>query len=140
MQVEDAAAMVDKADIFADDYWKEQWKAVVAKEKTVEGDDVSVLGMSVQLARRWGPKFCPECEPKAKKLLDLVDAAHKILAARRDQMLGEKREAARKRLTAQLGNATTGTGNGDPSGLKVLEILEDIREGLVELSRNNGRH
>lgn len=82
--------MVDKSDIFADDYWKEQWKAVIAKERTAEGDDVSLLGMSVQLARRWGPKFCPECEAKSKKLLDLVDAAYKILSARRKQMLGKK--------------------------------------------------
>jgi len=124
--------MVDKSDIFADDYWKEQWKAVVAKEKTVEGDDISVLGMSVQLARRWGPRFCPECEPKARKLLDLVDAAYKILAARREQMLGEKKSAAAPRRPAQ------GATPGDPSSLKVLEVLEDIRDGLIDLSRNNG--
>ena len=131
--------MVDKSDIFADDYWKEQWRAVVAKEKTLEGDDVSVVGMSVQLARRWGPKFCRDCEPKAKKLLDLVDAAHKILSARRDQMAGEKREAARKRVApAEPANGSGADSSG--SSLKVLEILEDIRDGLIGLSRNNGHH
>ncbi len=129
--------MVDKSDIFADDYWKEQWKAVIAKEKTVDGDDVSVLGMSVQLARRWGPHFCPDCEPRARKLLDLVDAAYKILSARREQMMGERKEAVRRKLAAQ---APQGGANGDAATLKVLEVLEDIRDGLVELSRNNGHH
>jgi len=133
--------MVDKSDIFADDYWKEQWRAVVAKEKTLEGDDVSVVGMSVQLARRWGPRFCRDCEPKARKLLDLVDAAHKILSARREQMAGEKREALRKRAAPSVAEPTNGpAADGSPSSLKVLEILEDIRDGLIELSHNNGRH
>jgi len=130
--------MVEKSDIFADDYWKEQWKAVVAKEKTIDGDDISVLGMSVQLARRWGPRFCADCEPKAKRLLDLVDAAYKILAARREQMLSEKKDAARKRLTAAA--AADPSSGADASTLKVLEVLEDIRDGLIELSHNNGRH
>lgn len=139
--------MVDKSDIFADDYWKEQWKAVVAKERTFDGDDVSLLGMSVQLARRWGPKFCPECEAKSRKLLDLVDAAYKILAARREQMAGEKK-AARK-FTGGNGNGSgngNGNGNGHGNGhddaatLRVLEVLEDIREGLIDLGRSNGRH
>ena len=130
--------MVEKSDIFADDYWKEQWKAVVAKEKTIDGDDISVLGMSVQLARRWGPRFCADCEPKAKRLLDLVDAAYKILAARREQMLSEKKDAARKRVTAAA--AADPSSGADASTLKVLEVLEDIRDGLIELSHNNGRH
>lgn len=135
--------MVDKSDIFADDYWKEQWKAVVAREKTVDGEDVSVLAMAVQLARRWGPKFCPECDAKSKKLLDLVDAAYKILSARREQMMGEKRS---RRVPGSGGNGNgNGNGNGsngngkDEASLRVLEVLEDIRDGLVDLSRNNGR-
>ncbi len=132
--------MVDKSDIFADDYWKEQWRAVVAKEKTVEGDDISIVSMSVQLARRWGPRFCGECEPKARKLLTLVDAAYKILAARRDQMQGEKKATVRRRATPTEADGSNGNGNGDASTLKVLEVLEDIREGLIDLSRNNGRH
>jgi hypothetical protein len=132
--------MVEKSDIFADDYWKEQWKTVIAKEKTVDGDDVSVLGMSVQLARRWGPKFCPECEQKARKLLDLVDAAYKILSARREQMLGEKKEAARRRVAPAAPPGANGGSAGDASSLKVLEVLEDIRDGLIDLSRNNGHH
>jgi len=143
--------MVDKSDIFADDYWKEQWKAVVAKERTLDGEEVSLLGMSVQLARRWGPKFCPECEAKSKKLLDLVDAAYKILSARREQMLGDKKPGRRFTLG---GNGNDGNGNGNGNGdhasgnggrkddgtLRVLEVLEDIRDGLVDLSRGNGRH
>jgi hypothetical protein len=129
--------MVEKSDIFADDYWKEQWKSVVAREKTIDGDDVSIVGMSVQLARRWGPRFCPDCEGKAKKLLDLVDAAHKILGARRDQMQNEKKDQAKRRVAAPA--EQTGQG-ADPGTLRVLEVLEDIRDGLVELSRNNGRH
>lgn len=129
--------MVEKSDIFADDYWKEQWKAVVAREKTIDGDDVSIVGMSVQLARRWGPRFCPDCETKAKKLLDLVDAAYKILSARRDQMNAEKKEQARRRAPA---TSDDGRQAADAGTLRVLEVLEDIRDGLVELSRNNGRH
>jgi len=124
--------MADKSDIFADDYWKEQWRAVVAREKTIDGDDVNVLTMAVQLARRWGPNFCPQCRPKAKKLLDLVDAAYKILSARREQMTADRRKSSRRRG----GGADSGT---DAAALRVLEILEDIRDGLVNIS-NNGRH
>ena len=128
--------MVEKSDIFADDYWKEQWKAVVAREKTVDGDDVNVLTMAVHLARRWGPGFCPQCQPKAKKLLDLVDAAYKILSARREQMLADRRKSSPRR------NPPSGSPDqrtGDMTGLRVLEILEDIRDGLVNLN-NNGHH
>ncbi len=130
--------MVDKSDIFADDYWKEQWKAVVARERTVDGDDVNVLTMAVQLARRWGPDFCPQCRPKAKKLLDLVDAAYKILSARREQMLSDKKRSTAKRRSAATGE--TGAHNGDVAALRVLEILEDIRDGLVNMGNNNGHH
>jgi len=156
---EGSAPMVDKSDIFADDYWKEQWKAVVAKERTADGDDVSLLGMSVQLARRWGPKFCPECEAKSRKLLDLVDAAYKILAARREQMQGDKKPVSRVFANGGNGNGNgngnghgngSGNGNGNGNGnghnhedvatLRVLEVLEDIRDGLIDLSRSNGRH
>ncbi len=132
--------MVDKSDIFADDYWKEQWKAVVAREKTVDGDDVSTLTMAVQLARRWGPKFCPDCEAKSKKLLDLVDAAYKILSARREQIVAEK-HSARHRGNGNGNGSGNGNGNGhDVATLRVLEVLEDIRDGLVDLSKGNGRH
>ena len=125
--------MADKSDIFADDYWKEQWRAVVAREKTIDGDDVNVLTMAVQLARRWGPNFCPQCQPKAKKLLDLVDAAYKILSARREQMTADRRKSSKRRGGVSADSRT------DPAALRVLEILEDIRDGLVNIS-NNGRH
>ena len=130
--------MVDKSDIFADDYWKEQWRAVVAREKTIDGDDVNVLTMAVQLAKRWGPPFCPQCQPKAKKLLDLVDAAYKILSARREQMLVDrKKNSARQRVAPAAGG---GESRGAVlASLRVLEILEDIRDGLVNL-QNNGQH
>ncbi len=126
--------MADKSDIFADDYWKEQWRAVVAREKTIDGDDVNVLTMAVQLARRWGPVFCPQCQPRAKKLLDLVDAAYKILSARREQMIAEGKKTAGRR-----GADTSAAHGGDMASLRVLEILEDIRDGLGNMS-NNGRH
>lgn len=125
--------MVDKSDIFADDYWKEQWRAVVAREKTVDGEDVSVLTMAVQLARRWGPSFCPKCEPRARKLLDLVDAAYKILSARREQMLADRKTAAERKPSTAAGRQT---GNPDIATLRVLEILEDIRDGLLNLGNN----
>jgi hypothetical protein len=126
--------MVDKSDIFADDYWKEQWKAVVAREKTLDGDDVNLVTMAVQLARRWGPELCPQCKPKAKRLLDLVDAAYKILSARREQMAADKkREAIRQRTSRNEENA------GELATLRVLEILEDIRDGLSN-THNNGHH
>jgi len=128
--------MVDKSDIFADDYWKEQWKAVVARERTVDGDDVSVVSMAVQLARRWGPKFCPECEAKSKRLLDLVDAAYKILSARREQMVSDKK-SERRRVSGNGSNGNgNGSGHGDPATLRVLEVLEDIRDGLIDLGRH----
>ncbi|MHC4712814.1 MAG: hypothetical protein ACYTAN_06015 [Planctomycetota bacterium] len=125
--------MVDKSDIFADDYWKEQWRAVVAREKTVDGEDVNVLTMAVQLARRWGPSFCPKCEPRAKKLLDLVDAAYKILSARREQMLADRKTSAERRPSAAAGRQAA---NPDIATLRVLEILEDIRDGLLNLGNN----
>lgn len=127
--------MVDKSDIFADDYWKEQWRAVVAREKTIDGDDVNVLTMAVQLARRWGPGFCPQCQPKAKKLLDLVDAAYKILSARREQMMADRRKSSSPRGAGE----GAGQRDGDMASLRVLEILEDIRDGLVNMG-DNGRH
>lgn len=128
--------MVDKSDIFADDYWKEQWRAVVAREKTVDGDDVNVLTMAVQLARRWGPNFCSQCQPKAKKLLDLVDAAYKILSARREQMLADHRKSAGRRSPEE---GAAGARADDMASLRVMEILEDIRDGLVNMG-NNGHH
>lgn len=129
--------MVDKSDIFADDYWKEQWRAVVAREKTVDGDDVNVLTMAVQLAKRWGPQFCPECSPKAKKLVDLVDAAFKILSARREQMLADRKHQAHKRPA----NPQRPSVSGDQvATLKVLEILQEIRDGLVNAVGDNGHH
>ena len=127
--------MVEKSDIFADDYWKEQWRAVVAREKTVDGDDVNVLTMAVQLAKRWGPPFCPQCQPKAKKLLDLVDAAYKILSARREQMLADRKKTSARQRVAPAGDGRA----ADLASLRVLEILEDIRDGLVNL-QNNGQH
>ena len=131
--------MVDKSDIFADEFWKEQWKAGVAKERTVNGDDVSVLSMAVQLARRWGPQFCPQCEAKSKKLLDLVDAAYKILSARREQLSSAK--TTRRSFTRSNGNGSQSPRPEGPEGMvRVLEVLEDIRDGLVDLGQNNGRH
>ena len=130
--------MVEKSDIFADDYWKEQWRAVVAREKTLDGEDVNLLTMAVQLARRWGPSFCPQCRPKAKKLVDLVDAAYKILSARREQMVADKKRS--QTLQKRSGESRIESAGDELAQLRVLEILEDIRDGLSNLHNNNGHH
>ena len=98
---------------------------------------MNVLTMAVQLAKRWGPPFCPQCQPRAKKLLELAAAAYKILSARREQMLTDKTRTSARQRVAQPG-AQDGRG-ADLTSLRVLEILEDIRDGLVSL-QNNGQH